>query len=257
MIRQLMTGKVAPRVANMTGSAVGRGKGVGQGRAQSMIQFVLSLVVSLSGLIERWQSRGWGFPLPLPIWLGMLDYADDIVLCAASVWQLQRMIDELQQVLAPIGLQLGSKKDKVSWTIFDVSWKSDEHSGIGEIPHIRCGGSSFPQSDSLKLLKVNFSADGSLEGEATRRVGVGSACFSEVKSELTNKKASLSKRCNLLNPCVGNAMAWAAEAFPPSLFKMLGKKWREDCDAYDFFVNARKQAKKALHESQSGDIVKQ
>eukprot|EP00973_Karenia_brevis_P095472 12427494-Karenia_brevis.AAC.1 len=277
---QLGRGKIIPSIANQSGRPIERGKGVAQGRSQSMLQFVVSLVVSLSGLIGRWKGRGWGYTFPLCTWLGLMDYADDIILFSTSLLQLQTMIDELQETLASIGLRIASKRDKVSWTIFPLSedlqtavndCESSGIEGFGDLPVLVCAGSPIPISSCFKVCKLMYCGDGSLEREAMRRAGVASASFAGAKGELTNKKASHSKRCHLLNVCVGSAMLWASEVIPPSrkflaiigshfnslAFKMLGKKWGDGCDALEVFVEGRKQAKKALQHTPSGDAVKQ
>eukprot|EP00973_Karenia_brevis_P079773 11069569-Karenia_brevis.AAC.1 len=62
-------------------------------------------------LLQSWQSRGLGVSLA-GMWLGLLGYADDLVIIASSWAQADTMIKELASALEGTGLEISTQDNK-------------------------------------------------------------------------------------------------------------------------------------------------
>eukprot|EP00973_Karenia_brevis_P001298 177200-Karenia_brevis.AAC.1 len=94
----IMRGASDPLVLGEIGRSVGHSRGLRQGRVESMLIFVLSLAVGLKDLVEGWKASDVGFGIG-DVWLGILDYADDMFVCARSLIELQLMLGQLERQL--------------------------------------------------------------------------------------------------------------------------------------------------------------
>ena len=106
-----------------------------QGAPESPLIFVLVSELVLRPLLARWQARGSGWQVD-GLWVAAVCDADDVLVLSSSLEDLQRMLTEITEAFADVGLDVGIPKthwtsyparegDCLRWSGYDLPW---EHS---------------------------------------------------------------------------------------------------------------------------------
>ena len=114
----LQQSSVCLNLGNVRTEKVRLDRGVPQGAPESPFLFILVTEMALASLHDSWAKRGLGYLID-GLWLPDVAYADDVVLLAMSVTDLQTMLLEVETAFSAVGLTLKLGKDKFH-----------EHSGI-------------------------------------------------------------------------------------------------------------------------------
>ena len=131
-----------------------------------------------------------------------LRYADDTVLIAENINDLQKLLDIVEKESKKKGLELNSKKTEV----MVISRKS----------HPKCdiymGETKLKQRESFKYLGTLITQDGRNNTEVKSRIVQAKTAFQKMKSILTNNKISIATKQRTLQCYVEPILMYGCEA---------------------------------------------
>ena len=141
------------------------------------------------------------------LWLALMGFADDLVLLATSMTQAQRMLEELCEALARIGLIVNF--GKCSWSI------AAPEGGESQIGLKAPGGAGdIAREDDFNLLGSTISSNGEIEADVGRRVQAAWKAFHAHRTRLLRFGVSVTKRIGLLRRVVMPVLLWSTETWP-------------------------------------------
>ena len=152
LLASLLQGtKTQFRLGNLITDCINLGRGVPQGSPESQTLFTISLSGTLRTLVTDWTRRGIGWVGATPheiqterVSQSDVGYADDLLLFANNLTDLETMIDELMSALLPTGLEVGP--EKTQW----IRRTSRNRRGNDEV--LRVGSTSITKSQNLVFL---------------------------------------------------------------------------------------------------------
>ena len=111
----LSQSKAAVSLGHLKASLLELCRGLPQGAPESPLVFVLVTEFVLRPLLRKWQSNGDGWKLG-NFYLSAICYADDILLISSSKASLTRMLADIVEAFAVVGLDVAA--EKCHWTSF-------------------------------------------------------------------------------------------------------------------------------------------
>ena len=113
MLRRLYSHQVGTIVADKESQTFRISKGTKQGDPISPPLFNAVLERIMKTLKERWSARGWGLDLGGGVRLQNLRFADDVLIIGTSLYEVQKMLEELSIEAKSAGLNLHPDKTKI------------------------------------------------------------------------------------------------------------------------------------------------
>ena len=112
----LKQSSVCLNLGNVRTEKVRLDRGVPKGSPESPFLFILVTEMALASLHDSWAKRGLGYLFD-GLWLPDVAYADDVVLLAMSITDLQIILLEVEKAFAAVGLTLNLGKTNFTSTL--------------------------------------------------------------------------------------------------------------------------------------------
>ena len=138
-------------------------------------------------------------------YINNLRYADDTVLLAESVEELQALVNAVKEGSRKFGLEMNTKKTKTMIIRRDVT--------DGSRVEIKVDGVTLEQVESYQYLGQLMTEDGRCEVEIKRRIGIAKTNFLKMKNVLTTKNLSMKTRKKILYCYIISTLMYAAETW--------------------------------------------
>ena len=138
-------------------------------------------------------------------YINNLRYANDTVLLAESVEELQALVNAVKEGSRKFGLEMNTKKTKTMIIRRDVT--------DGSRVEIKVDGVTLEQVESYQYLGQLMTEDGRCEVEIKRRIGIAKTNFLKMKNVLTTKNLSMKTRKKILYCYIISTLMYAAETW--------------------------------------------
>uniref|UniRef100_A0A7E4VR27 Reverse transcriptase domain-containing protein n=1 Tax=Panagrellus redivivus TaxID=6233 RepID=A0A7E4VR27_PANRE len=176
-------------------------RGVRQGDSLSPLLFLLTLQSALDEV--DWEKGGIQIGDEKLSWLG---YADDIVLIASSVAELQSLLEDVSTKCEEVGLKMNATKTK--WISTDENPPPLIHNDQ-EIERVN----EFVYLGRLISYRQPYSKKTAMHMELSRRISAGWMAFRKVKKLLTSKTVSMTLKRKYFDQCILPAILYACETW--------------------------------------------
>ena len=123
-------------------------RGVPQGAPESPFLFILVTEMALASLHDSWAKRSLGYLID-GLWLPEVADADDVVLLAMSIADLQTMLLEVEKAFAAVGLTLNLGKTNFKSTLACVGKTLELSETCGKV----VSTAYFPENSDHTLWK--------------------------------------------------------------------------------------------------------
>ena len=178
-------------------------RGLPQGAPESPLVFVMVTELVLRPLLARWRERGSGWAMD-SLWIAAVCYADDIILLSSSKADLHRMIHELVDGFAAVGLSIGA--EKTHWTSLPTA--------EGEV--MRVVNADVAWEPSITFVGAVVDLSGSEALAIDYRTAQAMKAWGRWKPFLRCSKTSAMKRCWLVYRAVFASALWLAQCWVPN-----------------------------------------
>ena len=130
-----------------------------------------------------------------------LRYADDTVLLAENVDDLQNLTTTIQNKSLVAGLEMNIRKTKIMVMERRESSK----------PEIKINDEKLEQVEKFRYLGQLISANGNSKDEVKTRIGIAKSRFGQLKNILTSSRTQIKTRLNVLQCYVHSAVLYGCE----------------------------------------------
>ena len=183
--------------------SVGMERGLPQGAPESPLSFRPITELVLRPLLQRWRERGSGWTFS-GLHVSAVCYADDIILLSRDKKDLERMIAEVIQRFAEVGLEVSS--EKCHWTSHPPTPKEK----------LRFNSEKVLWESSLTFVGTILTFNGSDKCAIEYRLAQATKVYHKWKEILQCKSTSLTKRIDLAAKTVFAAALWLSETWYPT-----------------------------------------
>lgn len=170
-------------------------RGVRQGDSLSPLLFVLTLQLALENV--KWGERGYPINGKL---LRLLAYADDIVLCAKSLQEMQTMLDDVEHECKKAGLEINVRKTK---------WMTNLESK----DLLTLNGEAVEKVESFVYLGQVLTIPRDHNKEIGRRIGAAWATFGKARELLIKKRIPMYVKRRYFNQCILPSLLYGCETW--------------------------------------------
>lgn len=172
-------------------------RGLPQGAPESPLIFTMIVEMLVRRLEAKWRQMGLGYKID-GLWIFCICYADDLVLLAGSVAQLEVMVKDIVQAFREIGLGIGA--DKTHWS---------------STPQLEGTTLSVEGHDVLWENTITFAGTvldltGSSDAAIHYRMIQGMKALAKWKPLLQASWIPLARRADLLSKSVWSSLLWCA-----------------------------------------------
>ena len=200
--------------------------GVLLGRILSPLLFILVIDYVMGKVLE---GRNYGIQWKLNRRLSDLDYADDIVLMASTVAEMQEMLDKLVLEGRKVGLVINRRKTEL------IKIQS------GDPLDCYVGGEVLPNSDSFKYLGTIITSNGSLDREFKERIKKAEQAMGMLRTVWKSNRLTIHSKIKIYISLVRSILiyghqSWYSTATTDAKFlafenkalrRILGIKWHQ------------------------------
>jgi hypothetical protein len=182
-------------------------RGLPQGAPESPVVFTLIVEMVMRRLNAKWachQHQNVGFKMD-SWWLPSLAYADDIILLARSKGALERMIVEVGEAFAEVGLSIGHAK--TNWSSCPPAPGSTLQAGPVQVQWAK----------TLTYVGVELCLQGVSANAITHRMAQAQNTYGRWRSLLLCPWVSPARRCLLLTRSVWSSLLWGAACWHPTM----------------------------------------
>jgi len=190
-------------MGHVAAPSVGMERGLPQGAPESPLLFVLIMELVLRPLLQRWRERGSGWTLS-GLHVSAVGYADDIILLSQDKKDLERMISEVIERFAEVGLEVSS--EKCHWSSHPAKPKEK----------LRFHSEKVLWESSLTFVGTILAFNGSDKCAIEYRLAQATKAFHKWAHILQCKDTSLTKRIDLAAKTVFAAALWLSETWYPT-----------------------------------------
>ena len=184
-------------------ASVGMERGLPQGAPESPLLFVLITEFVLRPLLHRWRERGSGWCFS-GLHISAVCYADDIILLSLGKKDLVRMISEVIEQFASVGLEVSS--EKCHWTSYPARPQEKLRFNLAKVTW----------ESSLIFVGTVLSCNSSDKCAMEYRLAQATKVFHKWKGVLQCKSTPLVKRISLAGKTVFAAALWLSETWYPT-----------------------------------------
>ena len=195
--------ELAARLGHVITDPIKLHRGLPQGAPESPLVFIVVCELVLRPLLLRWQTEGEGWSF-CDYWLASLGYADDILIFSENKDDMTKMLGELIEAFAKVGLDISV--DKCAWSSYPP-----EKQGF-----LTVSGFNLKWVKSLTFVGtiMNFSGN---DGEAiVHRLTQAAKSLATLRQFLRSPRAALKKRLNLLISTIFASALWLSETWLPT-----------------------------------------
>ena len=203
IVGMLRQSKASVSLGHVAAPSVGMERGLPQGAPESPLLFVLITELVLRPLLQRWRERGSGWTLS-GLHVSAVGYADDIILLSQDKKDLERMISEVIERFAEVGLEVSS--EKCHWSSHPAKPKEK----------LRFHSEKVLWESSLTFVGTILAFNGSDKCAIEYRLAQATKAFHKWKHILQCKDTSLTKRIDLAAKTVFAAALWLSETWYPT-----------------------------------------
>ena len=195
--------ELAVRLGHVMSDPIKLHRGLPQGAPESPLLFILVCEMVLRPLLLRWQTegKGWFF---CEYWLASLGYADDVLIFSENKDDVVKMLGELIDAFAQVGLDISV--DKCAWSSYPP-----EKQGI-----LNVNGFGLKWVKSLIFVGtvINFCGN---DGEAIlHRLAQAAKSLGTCRQILRSPRVALKRRLKLLISTVFASALWLSETWMPT-----------------------------------------
>ena len=188
-------------------------RGVRQGDPLSPSLFANSIRICMSKLKAKWEREGLGTTVGSNFRekdrISYAMFADDTTLIAKSKRSLQKMLHDIQEGLAEIGLNLNADKCYIQ-----------SSRPLGRSCSLQVDGASFPiisRDEGFKILGTTYTLNGNTDLEFDKRMNAAYGKFHELWPLLGKRDANMNKRIKLFEATVTKSALWCSESWTLSV----------------------------------------
>jgi hypothetical protein len=199
VLRRLYEGQTGVVVAERESRSFDILRGTKQGDPISPPLFNSVLEKAMARVKKTWLQRGWGIQLGAgrDDRLLNLRFADDVLLVAKSLKILKKMMEDMRQEVAKVGLEMHFGKTKI---LANPKGRKQSHAPYVDIGNQRV--EILGPDESTKYLGRAFALTDYHNREIKHRISYGWAKFMKYKDELCDRRISLEKRLKLFDSVV-------------------------------------------------------
>ena len=206
VLKRLYTRQTGQVVSDCHSRTFVLGRGTKQGDPMSSTIFNAVLESLMRRLKEKWGAARIGFKMQ-PWTLTNLRFADDILLLGSTRAQVRRMLEDLNDAAAEVGLKIHTGKTKIMSNM-------QNRKGVLRQRHVRVGEAHvevLPVEDSTAYLGRQLTLGYYYHDvEIRSRISKGWAAFGRFKGELCNKHYLLKSRFRLFDAVVSSAVLYGS-----------------------------------------------
>ena len=199
----LKQSSVCLNLGNIRTEKVRLDRGVLQGAPESPFLFILVTEMALASLHDSWAKRGLGYLID-GLWLPDVAYADDVVLLAMSIDDLQTMLLEVKTAFTAVGLTLNLGRTNFTSTL------------VCEGKPLELLGHTVKWSPRLTFLGTVITLCCNDDEEIRARMTRAMRAFQNWSPMLTNKALPVAARVSAFIISVLTSFCWQAQNWTPT-----------------------------------------
>ena len=180
-------------------------RGVPQGAPESPQLFISVTDHILGKLFERWKSKNWGYRAN-DAWIPIVAYADDIIVLAKSLSELQQMLGDISAAFETAGLSINPEKTRYSSSC----------GGDGNEAPLLFDGATVPWRQTFEFLGSRISPGGNDEKGIFHRLMKAKETYQKWKPVLECTGIPESTRLSAFNCSVMASLSWCSQTWTPT-----------------------------------------